>query len=149
MSAMSRNKGKVGEREVAQLLRDHGFDARRGVQFQGGPDSPDVIGLPGVHVEVKRTEKFHLYPSLEQAKAERKDGDIPAVFHRANSRPWVVILRAEDFLGLIRATTPIRADSPVYGSPKLKSVIIDSVLKGEISQQEAKEMIAEYGLKEV
>ena len=30
---MSRNKGKVGEREVAELLRAHGFPARRGVQY--------------------------------------------------------------------------------------------------------------------
>lgn len=32
----SRNKGKRGEREFAALLREHGFDARRGQQFAGG-----------------------------------------------------------------------------------------------------------------
>ena len=36
-------KGKVGEREFAELLRAHGFDARRGQQFAGGADSPDVV----------------------------------------------------------------------------------------------------------
>jgi Holliday junction resolvase len=57
MGKMSRTKGKVGEREVAELLRANGFHAaRRGVQYQGGADSPDVIGLPGFHNEVKRTE---------------------------------------------------------------------------------------------
>ena len=35
----SRRKGKVGEREFAALLREHGFDARRGQQFSGSPDS--------------------------------------------------------------------------------------------------------------
>ena len=40
MSLNSRRKGKVGEREFAGLLREHGFDARRGVQFAGGADSP-------------------------------------------------------------------------------------------------------------
>ena len=39
----SRQKGKVGEREFAALLRVQGFDARRGVQFCGGVDSPDVV----------------------------------------------------------------------------------------------------------
>jgi Holliday junction resolvase len=102
MGKLSRNKGKVGEREVAQLLRDHGIPARRGVQFQGGPDSPDVIGLEGYHVEVKRTEAFRLYPALEQAMTERKAGDIPVVFHRANTRGWVVVLNASDFLALIK-----------------------------------------------
>lgn len=105
MSAMSRNKGKVGEREVAQLLRDHGFDARRGVQFQGGPDSPDVIGIDGVHVEVKRTEAFRLYAALEQATLEARDGDMPAVFHRANQKSWVVVLHAGDFLALVRTAS--------------------------------------------
>jgi Holliday junction resolvase len=145
MSARSRNKGKVGEREVAQLLRDHGFDARRGVQFQGGPDSPDVIGLPGVHVEVKRTESFRLYPALEQAKTERKDGDIPAVFHRANSRPWVVVLPAEDFLGLVRSSTSARP--ALYGSPRLKEVIVEAAMAGVFTEREAQDIFEEYGLR--
>lgn len=109
MARMSRTKGKVGEREVAQLLRDHGFPARRGVQYHGGPDSPDVIGLPGFHVEVKRVEAFRLYEALEQAKGERRPGDIPAVFHRPNMRPWVVVLEASDFLSLVRAALPIHS----------------------------------------
>lgn len=102
MSKKSRTKGKVGEREVAELMRSHGFPARRGVQYQGGPDSPDVVGLDGFHNEVKRTEAFRLYPALEQAKTDRKSGDIPVVWHRANGRPWVVVLDAEDFLTLVR-----------------------------------------------
>jgi Holliday junction resolvase len=103
MGAKSRNKGKVGEREVAELLRQHGIPARRGVQFQGGADSPDVVGLAGFHLEVKRTEAFRLYAAMEQAKSDRKPGDIPAVFHRANQRPWVVVLDAADFLTLVKA----------------------------------------------
>lgn len=104
MGRMSRQKGKVGEREVAELLRANGFPAaRRGVQYQGGPDSPDVVGIVGFHNEVKRTEAFRLYPALEQAKTERKDGDLPVVWHRANGRPWVVVMDALDFLALVRA----------------------------------------------
>jgi Holliday junction resolvase len=50
----SRNKGKVGEREFASLLREHGFDARRGQQFSGSPDSPDVVSdaLAWLHFEI-------------------------------------------------------------------------------------------------
>ena len=67
MGKASRDKGKRGEREVAEFLRDHGIPARRGVQYAGGADSPDVIGFEGVHIEVKRTEALRLYPALEQA----------------------------------------------------------------------------------
>jgi Holliday junction resolvase len=52
----SRQKGKRGELEAAKYLRSLGFtSARRGVQYSGGPDSPDVVcdELPGVHIEVK------------------------------------------------------------------------------------------------
>ena len=110
MGRMSRNKGKVGEREVAELLRSHGFAARRGIQFAGGPDSPDVVGLPGCHVEVKRTETLRLYPALEQAMQDRKAGDLATVWHRQNQRSWVVILPAEDFLSLYRAAMPKGAE---------------------------------------
>lgn len=102
MSRMSRNKGKVGEREVAALLREHGFDAARGVQYQGGRDSADVVGLPGFHIEVKRAETFSPYKALEQAETDCGYGSKPVVFHRSNSRHWIVVMDAGDFLELAK-----------------------------------------------
>ena len=94
-------KGKVGEREWANVLKEHGYTgARRGQQFKGGGDSPDVLGLPGIHQEVKRVEKLHLYKAMEQSKRDAADGEIPIVIHRQNRQPWVVIMDAEDFLDL-------------------------------------------------
>lgn len=102
MSKRSRDKGKVGEREVAAILREHGIEARRGVQYQGGPGSADVIAdLPGWHLEVKRVEALHLWPALAQATADAGDAK-PAVVHRANGKPWVAILRFEDFITLTK-----------------------------------------------
>jgi Holliday junction resolvase len=110
MAGMSRNKGKRGEREVAEFLRTHGIPARRGQQFSGGPDSPDVThDLDGFHFEVKRAETFRLYKALEQAIDERRQGDIPVVWHRPNGRPWVVVLRAEDFLTLAKFCATVAA----------------------------------------
>lgn len=108
MGKASRDKGKVGEREMANILKAHGFDARRGVQYQGGPGSPDVVGLPGFHIEVKRTEKFSLYNALAQAKEDAiQDGgtpwDTPVVLHRQNGKTWVAVLDFEDFLELVKA----------------------------------------------
>lgn len=98
----SRDKGKRGEREAAAKLREHGWDARRGVQYKGTPDSPDVKAEEFgdyFHTEVKRTERFRLYPSLEQATDEAPEGVIPIVMHRRNYHDWVVVIRADDFLG--------------------------------------------------
>ena len=64
MGKTSRNKGKVGERELAKKLRELGFDARRGQQFCGANGDADVVGLPNIHIECKRVEALRLYDAL-------------------------------------------------------------------------------------
>jgi Holliday junction resolvase len=99
MSRMSREKGKRGEREFAELLREHGYDARRGQQFAGGPDSPDVIVDLPVHFEVKRTESFS--PSyLAQAERDAHPANQPVVAWKRNAAPWRVFMDAHHYLGL-------------------------------------------------
>ena len=99
MGKTSREKGKRGEREVASLLREYGYDARRGVQYKGGTDSPDVVGLKGIHIEVKRTERLDLYGALSQSKADAGE-DMPVVIHRRNNSEWVVIQPLKDWIKL-------------------------------------------------
>ena len=103
MSKMSRDKGARGELEAAAMIREFGFEAHRGVQHAGGPDSQDVKhNVPGVHFEVKRTEALGLYQAIEQAKEDRKPGDIPTVLHKRNKMEWLAILPARSFLGLMK-----------------------------------------------
>lgn len=102
MPINSKRKGKTGEIEVAHILKDHGYDARRSQQFCGANGDADVVGLPGVHIEVKRTESLHLYPALEQAAADARENETPVVFHRRNHKSWVVIMELEDFLELYK-----------------------------------------------
>ncbi len=101
----SRAKGKNGELELAKVLREHGYmEARRGVQYSGGGDSPDVVGIPGFHVECKRTERGNLYDWLDQAIRDSDGtGRMPLVAHRRSRREWVAILPLTDFLKLIEA----------------------------------------------
>ena len=94
----SRRKGKDGELEVARILRDHGYDSRRGVQYSGSPDSPDVTGLPGYHIEVKRTNAFRMYDALTQSERDAREDEVPIVIHRPDRKDWVVVMRLEDFL---------------------------------------------------
>ena len=104
MGRMSREKGKRGEREVARILRDYGFDARRGEQYCGANGDADVVGLPGIHIEVKRVERLELYTALSQAKHDARDGEQPIVVHRRNDCEWVVIQPLEDWLKLYAET---------------------------------------------
>lgn len=96
----SRRKGKEGELALAKILRERGYDARRGQQFKGGADSPDVIGLPGVHIECKRVERLDLAAAYEQSFRDAADGEIAAVFHKKNREPWMVTVSLEDFFKL-------------------------------------------------
>jgi hypothetical protein len=104
MGRASRQKGKVGEREAAAELGGIlGVAARRGVQFQGGPDSPDVV-LPGIsiHVECKRVERLNLWAAIDQAEADAPAGSVPVVWHRCNRRPSVVIVPTARLVELAR-----------------------------------------------
>lgn len=98
----SRDKGKRGERQWAKFLTENGFEARRGVQFQGGTDSPDVVCEPlkWAHFEVKRTEKFNAYTAMSQASDDAGE-KTPIVAHKRNHKDWLIVMRAEDFLKLL------------------------------------------------
>jgi hypothetical protein len=98
----SRRKGAVGEREIAKYLREHGFtEARRGQQFKGGADSPDVVGLTGFHIEVKRVERLDLNAAMEQSIRDSAPDETPIVVHRRNNDYWKVTMRLDDFMEVI------------------------------------------------
>lgn len=95
----SRQKGKRGELELAKVLREAGYDTRRGQQYSGTETSADVVGLPGIHIECKRVENLNVYNALAQAIRDTgESGDLPAVFHRKNNQPWLVTMRLDDWL---------------------------------------------------
>ena len=98
----SKVKGKGGELELAKILREHGYDCRRGQQFCGANGDADVIGLPGIHIECKRVERLNLYDAMAQSKHDSRDGEKPAVFHRINRSKWLVTMELEDFMEIYR-----------------------------------------------
>ena len=109
----SKQKGARGEREFASFLREHGFTARRGQQFSGSPDSPDVVSpdFP-YHVEVKLVQKLNLIDACAQAEGDC-GGKPWIVAHRRNHAPWLVTMKAETMMELIRRTKD--ADAVVPG----------------------------------
>jgi hypothetical protein len=95
-----RQKGARGERSAAQAWAEAlGLDpaaCRRGQQFAGGTDSPDVVQpLRDIHLEVKRVEAGNPYRWLEQAVRDA-GGKIPLVLHRRNRKDWIAIVRLDD-----------------------------------------------------
>jgi Holliday junction resolvase len=104
----SRRKGKVGEREFASLLREHGFDARRGQQFCGGDDSPDVVSeaLSWLHFEIKRVQNLNLTDACVQAIGDC-GGKPWIVAHRRNHAPWLITMSSETFFKFLRGELPM------------------------------------------
>ena len=96
----SRNKGAAGERELAGILREYGYEARRGQQFCGANGDADVLGLTGFHIECKRVEKLNIDTAMEQSVRDAK-GEIPIVCHRKNRKEWLVTLRLKDFMEVV------------------------------------------------
>ena len=106
----SRDKGKRGELElVAYLKEEHGYaEARRGQQFKGGTDSPDVVGVPGLHFECKRVEALSVYAAFAQACRDSGPASIPVVAHRRNGKPWLAILGLDAFMLIWRELELLR-----------------------------------------
>ena len=102
MTINSKAKGKKGELECAGVLRELGFpDVRRTVQYNGkGDGEADLVGIDGIHIEVKRDEHLNIYDAIQQAQRDCRDGYAPAVFHRKNNKPWLVTMPIEDWAKL-------------------------------------------------
>lgn len=94
----SRQKGAGGERELSRILREYGYNCRRGQQYSGANGDADVVGLPGVHIECKRVERLNLSEAMKQAVRDAETVEVPAVFHRKNREGWLVTMQLEDWI---------------------------------------------------
>ena len=106
MSRASQRKGAQGERELAGILAGYGYQVRRGGSLSFG-EVPDLAGLPGVHIEVKRVERLNVGEAMAQAiqDSERFQDGAPALFHRRSRAPWLVTMRLEDWMRMYKMET--------------------------------------------
>lgn len=107
MGKSQQQKGRRAELELARILQDAGYNVVAGEPVSYG-SVPDLSGLPGIHVECKRSEKTHLHEWMEQADrdAQRFGDGAPAVFHRRNRSPWLITMRLTDWLNIYRHGGP-------------------------------------------
>lgn len=107
MANLSRRKGVEGEREVAAIWREHGFDVR-GLELQGDHTVIHVEAEPWhphpdlrLHSEVKRREKTRPYEWMAQAESEAPAGAVPVVAFRRNRSKWYALLSLDDLARLL------------------------------------------------
>lgn len=99
----NRDRGAAAERQVRDIFRACGFEAvRRGKVFE---HESDVVGVPGLHVEVKYQKKPALWSWIYQAAADSKikDDGEPVVWFRRPGDHWHVIMTGKLFLEMYAA----------------------------------------------
>ena len=103
MGKSSQRKGADGERELAAVLREYGYVIERGGSLSFG-EIPDLVGLPDIHIEVKRVERLNVPEAMKQAERDstRFHDGAPTVFHRRNREPWLVTMRLSDWIELYK-----------------------------------------------
>lgn len=100
----SREKGAAGEREFANICKAKGFtEARRGQQYSGANGDADVVGLPFMHIEVKRVERLNVSNAIKQAKEDARKREIPLVAHRKNREGWLITMELDEWFLLYEA----------------------------------------------
>lgn len=106
MGKMQREKGKRGERMWARKCREYGYEVRRTSQYCGQTgDAADCVGIPGIHQEVKFVERLNIQDAMDQAIRDAKNegkGNIPIVAHKRSDCEWLVTMRADDWLVILR-----------------------------------------------
>lgn len=104
MGRKERDKGKRGEREAADALRQLGIEAARGRQYKGTPDSPDVqlTGYPQFHVEVKRRNRWQIDRWIDQAEEECNGLKIPVILSKKDGGKWVASMTIDTFASLVK-----------------------------------------------
>lgn len=121
MGAGERRKGKAGEREAAQLLTTLlGTHVKRGLSQTrgGGAESPDLIGIPGIHLEVKRQKMPNIRSAMRQATSDAADDQMAVAMTRADRDGWLVTMHVADWCALAEAwLRPVCGRCGVYMAP--------------------------------
>ena len=117
MSKMQRTKGASFERDIVNVLKEHGYEAGRNLTQtrDGGGD----IDLPRWLLECKRYAKIAVYVWLKQAIKAARPGQIPVVIARADKEEAIAILRFIDFMELMNAKeAQTKPYDPIVGNTK-------------------------------
>lgn len=104
MGKSSQQKGRRAELEVVELLHGYGIGTARAGEPLNYGTMPDVTGVPGLHIEVKRTEKLRLTEWMQQARrdAARFGDGSPVIVHRRNRESWQITMSFADFLDIYK-----------------------------------------------
>ena len=101
----SREKGKRFERMIANILKNRGIKAARGVQYQGSYNSHDINCevLDYYNLETKFVEKLNITEAMNQAVSDcGTTGQKPVVIHKKSNCDTLVTMQLHDWIDLVQ-----------------------------------------------
>lgn len=104
MSNHRKQRGAETQRAVASYLAEHGWPFA--TDTGAGRPGEDILGTPGLSIEVKARRDLSLTAWLKQARSNGRGG-LPLVVHRpdgygtARVADWPVTLRLADLVDLL------------------------------------------------
>jgi hypothetical protein len=102
MAINSRRKGKMGEREVVDILCQFWPQACRNLD-QFGDRKEDVLNVAGVHFQVKRVgSNINIWKALDQTENEARDFNLPVLVFRRDHGRWYGALALDELVALLR-----------------------------------------------
>ena len=110
MTINSKQKGSRNEREVAEIIRKYGFEARRSAQYCGNTgEAADITTNLPYHIEVKHQERLEIDKWWEQATHDCGE-KTPILVFRKNKQKWRVVMDFEKFLELNKNVLALNAE---------------------------------------
>lgn len=111
MAFRSKEKGSKFERELAAFFTEKlGVSVMRSLytndpMVRKGKGNSDLIGLPELALEAKRSERFNVHEAMAQATVNASGDEMPVVVHRRSRQTLEeshVIIKLEDFVKIYR-----------------------------------------------
>jgi hypothetical protein len=106
-NASRKARGMRTQKVVAESFKAHGWPHAE--TAGAGRPGTDVLGIPGVDIEVKARRGFNVLSAMKQARERADDGVLciavvrPDGMGEASTDSWPVIMRLEDAQRLMKA----------------------------------------------
>ena len=99
MGRKSKAKGRLGEQEVAQIIRDQlpHLSVHRNWMLQAAEGGADIVGVPGWAIEVKRAKVARIGDWWTQAAVQaQRAGERPVLIYRLDRQEWQAMMSLYD-----------------------------------------------------
>lgn len=112
MGKFEQRKGRAAELEIAKIFQSYGIPAEPG-QAVSFAATPDIVGIDGIHAEIKNVKNLNLPAALRQASEDSTyfSGGLPTVFHRHRGGVWVASMPLADWVKMYQQYAKQAGDS--------------------------------------